>query len=91
MMGKLQEMQQKMEESKKRLDAIQVTGESADGKIKVSATGNRRITAVSIDDSLLSGDKEELEDLLIVALNRALENAENTWNSEMQGVAGGMF
>jgi DNA-binding YbaB/EbfC family protein len=91
MMAKLQEMQQKMEESKSRLNSITVTGESADGKIKVMATGNRRISEITIDPSFMQGDKEELEDLLIVALNRALENADNAWESEMKGAAGQML
>lgn len=91
MMGRLQEMQLKMEESKKRLDRITVTGEAAGGKVEVTATGNRRITAVKIDDELLQTDREELEDLLVVALNRALENADRVWDAEMKGMAGNML
>lgn len=90
MMAKLQAMQQQMEESKKRLETITVEGSSADGRVKVIATGNRKIREVSIDASLME-DKEELEDTLLVALNRALENADQVWESEMQGAAGQML
>jgi DNA-binding YbaB/EbfC family protein len=90
--GKLQEAQQKMQEGKERLGHITVDGEAGDGAVKVVVTGNREVQHISIADRLLSADnKEELEDLLITALNRALKNAENAWEAEMKGLAGGMM
>ena len=55
---------------------------SADKKIKVTLTANREIKAISIDESLLS-DKEELEDFLIITLNKAIEKASKINESEM--------
>jgi len=90
--GKLQEAQQKMEEGKERLAHVTVDGEAGDGAVKVAVTGNREVKNITIADHLLAPDsKEELEDLLITALNRALKNAENLWESEMKGLAGGML
>lgn len=91
-MGKLQEMKQKVEETKKRLDTITVEGEAgSDNKnIKVRVTGNRQIKSVVISDELLN-DKEELEDLLVIALNRALEKAEKVNEAELAGAAKGML
>jgi DNA-binding YbaB/EbfC family protein len=90
--GKLQEAQQKMQEGKERLANITVDGEAGDGAVKVSVTGNREVKSILVGEHLLSPDnKEELEDLLITALNRALKNAENAWEAEMKGVAGGML
>lgn len=74
MMGKLKEAQQKVEETKKRLNTVLVDENSADGKIKVTVTANREIKAISIDNSLLS-DAEELEDYLILTLNKAIAKA----------------
>jgi nucleoid-associated protein EbfC len=96
MLGKLQEMKQKMEETKQRLNTITVKGESAGGDISVTANGNKQIVNISIKEELMKGEKEELEDLLLVAVNRALEQAENIHETEMKGVAGnfippGMF
>lgn len=92
MMGKLQAMQQKMEESKKRLDTIFVDGTSPDGSVKVTFTGNRKVKAVSVSPELLGrNDAEELEDQLVMALNRGLEAAEKVWESEMKGMAGGLM
>jgi nucleoid-associated protein EbfC len=91
-LGKLQEAQQKMQEGKKELNNKTVDGEAGEGTVKVTVTGNREVKTISIDNSLLTADrKEELEDLLITALNRALKNAEDLWEDEMKGLAGGML
>lgn len=90
--SKLQEAQQKMQEGKQKLADVIVDGEAGNGMVKVSVTGNREVKTVSIDSQLMSPDrKEELEDLLITALNRALKNAEQAYEEEMKGVAGGML
>ncbi len=90
--SKLQEAQQKMQEGKQKLATITIDGEAGDGAVKVSVTGNREVKTISVADSLLSPErKEELEDLLITALNRALQNAEKQYEEEMKGVAGGML
>jgi len=82
MMGKLKEAQQKVEETKKRLDTVLVDENSADNKIKVTITANRTIKSISIDDSLLN-DAEELEDYLIITLNKAIERASTINENEM--------
>lgn len=85
MFDKLLQVQQKAEEIKKRLENVIVTGESEGGKIRVSTNGNKVITSIEIDETLISSaDKEELEELLVVATNKALEQAENVHQSEMQ-------
>lgn len=91
MMGKLQAMQQQMEESKKRLDTLYVDAESPNGLVKVTLTGNRKVKSVHVSPDLLSGDPEELEDHLVLALNKGLEAAEKVWESEMRGMAGGLI
>ncbi|CAM1362763.1 YbaB/EbfC family nucleoid-associated protein [Tenacibaculum xiamenense] len=74
MMGKLKEAQDKVEETKKRLDTVLIDESAANGNIKVTVTANREIKAISVDESLLQ-DKEELEDYLILTLNKALKRA----------------
>ncbi|OSY89098.1 hypothetical protein WH52_00095 [Tenacibaculum holothuriorum] len=74
MMGKLQEAQQKVEETKKRLDTVLIDESSANGDLKITVTANREIKAISINESLLE-DNEELEDYLILTLNKALKRA----------------
>ena len=91
MMKKLQEMQQKVEETKARLDTITVEGKARNGKVTVVMTGNRKVNAISINEELTSLDKEELEDLLVIATNDALEKAENVNESEMRAASAGMI
>ncbi|WP_439129355.1 YbaB/EbfC family nucleoid-associated protein [Polaribacter sp.] len=82
MMSKLKEAQKKVEETKKRLDTVLVDENSTDNKVKVTLTANRQIKAISIDPSLLN-DAEELEDYLILTLNKAIEKATKINETEM--------
>lgn len=91
MMQRLQEMQQKMEDTKKRLETISVIGVSAGGNVKAEVTGSRRVKSISISPEYMQKDHEELEDYIILAMNDALVKADAVWESEMQGVAGGLF
>jgi DNA-binding YbaB/EbfC family protein len=92
MFDKLFEAQQKAGEVKKRLDAITVTGTAEGGKITVTANANKAIQTVSIDDAFFKeADKEELEELLVVAINKAMEQADNVSQSEMAAMTKDMF
>lgn len=92
MFDKLMEAQQKAGEVKKRLDAISVTGSAEGGKITVSANANKVIQSINIDEDFFKqADKEELEELLIVAINKALEQADNVSKSEMAAMTQQMF
>ena len=86
MMGKLKETQKKVEETKKRLDTVLVDEKSSDNKLNVTLTANREIKSITIDDELLD-DKEQLEDYLILTLNRAIEKATKVNESELAAVA----
>ncbi|MBU2951966.1 YbaB/EbfC family nucleoid-associated protein [Tamlana agarivorans] len=86
MMGKLKETQQKVEDTKKRLDTVLVDESSNDGKLKVTLTANRAIKSIDINDELLE-DKEQLEDYLILTLNKAIEKATSVNEAELAAVA----
>ena len=85
-MGKLKETQQKIEETKKRLDTVLIDEQSNDGLLKVTITANRTIKAVTVDDSLLE-DKEQLEDYLVLVLNKAIASATAVNDAELGAVA----
>jgi DNA-binding protein YbaB len=92
MFDKLFEAQQKAEEIKKRLDTISVSSEVEGGKIKIVSTANKRITGISIDpDFLRAADPEELEELLVTAINKTLEQAESVSQAEMQAATRDMM
>ena len=82
MMNSIKEAQQKVTETKKRLDTVLIDEVSKDQKIKITLTANRKIKSISIDNSLLS-DAEELEDYLILTLNKAIEKASKINEDEM--------
>ncbi len=88
MMAKLQEAQAKIEETKIRLNSIMVDGEAGNGMVVATVTANREIKNIAIDEELLD-DKEALEDYLIIALNKALEKANNVHETEMAAAAKG--
>jgi len=84
--------QQMAGEIKKRLDTISVYGEVEGGAIKVTATGNKAITAVEIKEEFFKeADKEELEELLLTAINKALTQADQVSAAEMQSATQGML
>lgn len=86
MMGKLKETQQKIEDTKKRLDTVLIDEQSNDGLLKVTLTANRKVKSITIDDSLLE-DKEQLEDYLVLVMNKAIEKATNVNEAELAAVA----
>lgn len=92
MFDKLFEAQQKAGEVKKRLDGITVSGQAEGGKVRVTANASKVIQSITIDEEFLkTADKEELEELLQVAVNKALIQAENISQSEMAALTKDMF
>jgi len=86
MMQKLKDAQQKVEETKIRLNTVLVDGQSNNGNVKVSMTANREIKSILIADELLN-DKEALEDYLIIALNDTISKATNINEAELAAAA----
>ena len=86
MMGKLKETQEKVAATKKRLDTVLIDEKSSDGLLRVTLTANRTIKEITIDDSLLR-DKEQLEDYLVLTLNKAIDKASEVHETELAAVA----
>jgi nucleoid-associated protein EbfC len=86
MMGKMKETQQKIEDTKKRLDTILIDEQSTDGLLKVTVTANNTVKSVTIADALLE-DKEQLEDYIILVINKAIEKATKVNQAELDAVA----
>lgn len=92
MMGKVGEMQKQMEEIKAKLDNITVIGESDGGLCRVAATGNRMIKSIDLNENFVSNaSKSEIENAIIEASNRALEQATRVEQGEMSHAAMGML
>ena len=86
MMGKLKETQEKVKATKERLHSVMIDEKSTDGLLSVTITANREIKALEIDESLLA-DKEQLEDYLILTINKAIEKATSVQEAELGAVA----
>lgn len=86
MMGKLKETQQRVEETKKRLDFVLIDEKSTDGLLEVTLTANRTIINITLSNELLD-DKEMLEDYLVTILNKAIERATLIQETELAAVA----
>lgn len=93
MMAKLQQMQEALDDTKKRLETINIQGKTPDGNIRFVMDGNRKLKEITIiNKSILSPEnKEEIEDMLVVAFNRALEETNIVNEQEMQNNASGLF
>ncbi|MFK8009700.1 MAG: YbaB/EbfC family nucleoid-associated protein [Saprospiraceae bacterium] len=69
-------MEEKQKVMKEKLNTIILTEATGDGAIQVTANANREITNISIKKEAIDlEDMEQLEDLLMVAINRVLEKA----------------
>ncbi len=86
MMGKLKETQRKIEETKKRLDTVHVEEISSNGLIKITISGNRVLKDIKIDEALLA-DKDQLQDYLVLTINKAIEKATRVNETELAAVA----
>jgi DNA-binding YbaB/EbfC family protein len=86
MIGKMKETQQKLEETKKRLDTIVLEEQSTDALLKVTITANNTLKTIEIADSLLE-DKEQLEDYLLLVINKAIQKAMAVNQAEIDAVA----
>ena len=77
MMGKVKEMQGKMKEAQEQLKNLRAEGESGGGMVKATTNGNRELINLQIDESLINKeDREMMKDLIIAAVNKAVNEAE---------------
>ena len=89
-MKQAQQMQASMQRAQAEIAAMEVTGESGGGMVKVTLTGKHEAKRVVIDPSLVGDDKEMLEDLVAAAINDAVHKVEQTTQTKMSGLMSGM-
>jgi DNA-binding YbaB/EbfC family protein len=89
MMKQAQALQENMQKMQEDLANTVVTGESGAGMIQVSMNGRHDVSNVNIDASLLTEDKEILEDLLAAAVNDAVRKVEAANKEKMGNLAAG--
>lgn len=90
LMKQAQKMQADMQRVQEELANMEVTGQAGGGMVSVVMTGRHDLKRVSIDDSLMSDDKEMLEDLVAAAVNDAVRQLEQISQEKMGGITAGM-
>lgn len=91
-MEKMKEMQAKIKEAQENLDKISAEGESGGSMVKATVNGKKRIIKLEIEEDIISKeDKELMSDLIVAAVNKALENVEEKANEEMKKSTEGML
>lgn len=92
MLKQIQKMQADMAKVQAELENKTVTEESGGGMVKVVANGKKEIISINIDDEVAKGgDKDMLEDLIVAAVNKALQSAGKMAEEEMASVTKGML
>jgi DNA-binding YbaB/EbfC family protein len=91
MMKQVQKMQTAMARVQEELEQKIISAESGGGMVKVTANGKQQILKIEINKEVVNPeDKEMLEDLVLTAVNQALEKASTLATEEMNKVTGGM-
>jgi DNA-binding protein YbaB len=95
LMKDLPRLKAKMEEVKTRLGTIEVVAETGGGAVKATANGQMKLVSLRVDRALLSGlvdssnveDLEMAEELIVGAVNLAMEKAREAAEVEMREAA----
>ncbi len=91
MMQKLQSLKQQAEESKNKLSQTVITEEAGGRLVEITMNGNRELQSLKINADLATMDKEDLEDLVSVALKRVLDKVNAINEQEVMSSAQSLF
>ncbi len=92
MMKQIQKLQEKVAQVQQELEARTVTAEAGGGVVKVTANGKQRLVKIQVEKDVVNPDDTEmLEDLILAATNKALEDAGAMAQAEMSKVTSGML
>ncbi|CAA9891377.1 conserved hypothetical protein [Candidatus Methylobacter favarea] len=89
-MQQAQKMQEDLKKAQEELSAVEITGESGGGLVKIIMTGKREARKVTIDNSLLGEDKDMLEDLVASAINDAVNKVARMKKEKMTAITAGI-
>jgi nucleoid-associated protein EbfC len=85
-----QALQANLQKAQAEIARLEVVGESGGGVIKVTMTGKHEVKQVQIDPSVLTEDREMLEDLIAAAINSAVQRVESASQAKMSALMGGL-
>ena len=90
LMKQAQKMQEDMQKAQDEIKLIEVEGQSGGGMVKLVMQGTHEVKRVTIDDSMLTDDKEMLEDLIAAAINDAVHKLEQTSKEKYADITAGV-
>jgi len=90
MMKQAQLMQQNMQKAQAELATVEVEGQAGSGMVRVTMTCGHVVRRVALDNSVMTDDKDMLEDLIVLAVNDALKQVETTTQQRMSAFTSGM-
>ena len=89
MLRQVQQMQDRMQKVQEELETQTVEASAGGGAVTVVATGAQKLVSVRIDPDA-AGDPEMLQDLVVAAVNEAMEKSKEMAAAKMQSVASGL-
>ena len=87
---KAQELQSQMEKVQEELNLIEIEGQAGGGMITAKVNGHKELITLNIEAEVLQEDKEMIEDLIVAAVNQALQNAGKAAEEKMSSLTGGL-
>jgi DNA-binding YbaB/EbfC family protein len=90
LMKQAQRMQAEMQKAQAELATLEVQGEAGGGLVRVVMTCAQQVRSLSIDPSLVGGDREMMEDVVVAAFNDALRKVERTIQERYAGLGSGL-
>lgn len=93
MMGKMKEIQARMKSAQENLSTLSATGESGAGMVRATVNGQKQLTSLVIDPDLMKSadDREMLQDLVVAATNKAMDNIEPIIKAHLQQATEGLL
>ncbi len=91
-LGKMKEIQERMKEAQESLVQLRAEGEAGGGMVKATVNGRKQVIKLDIDPDLLSpDDRETTQDLVVAAINKALEAIEEPIKARLSQATEGML
>lgn len=92
MMGKMKDLQARMKEAQEQLAGLTESAESGAGLVRITVNGQKKVVGLEIDNDLIKPeDKEMLQDLLVAAINKAMETIEPKIKEHLQKSTEGLL
>ena len=90
MVKQAQQMKKKFNQVQDELEKLDIEGQSGGGMVKVIVNGKKDVKSVAIDPNVLNEELDMVEDLILAAVNKAMDNADKISKDKMASLTGGL-